>query len=137
MSFLLDTNVLSETRKPRADARLRAWIAEQPNASLHTSVLVLGEIRHGIHLLGRRDPDAARGLTAWLRGVRRGLRPRVLDVTEEVADLWAELGIPDPLSPIDGLIAATALLHDLTVVTRTVRHFERAGVKVLNPFSDA
>lgn len=132
--YLLDTNVFSELRKPNPDAGVRRWLASVANEHLFLSVLVLGELRHGLALKRRKDPTAAAKLAAWIEQVETLHRARILRIDRRVARLWAELGIPDPIPPIDGLLAATALRHDLTLVTRNTRDVARTGARVLNPF---
>jgi predicted nucleic acid-binding protein len=135
MAWLLDTNVLSELRKGgRADPAVQAWFRDAPDADLFTSVLVLGEIRRGITRLARRDPVGAQSLERWLRGLAESFSNRILPVTAEVADLWGRLSSRQPLAPVDGLLAATALDRGLILVTRNVSDFARADVSVLNPF---
>ena len=136
MSYLLDTNVISELRKrERGHAGVVRWAASVDPRDLHTSVLVIGELRRGIELKRRTDAAQATALTLWLDKLRAGLGARILSVDERVAEAWGRLGIPDPLSVIDGLIAATAIVHSLTVVTRNVADLARTGVTVLDPFS--
>ena len=100
-----------------------------------TSVLVLAEIRRGIELKRRTEPAQALVLDRWFAAMRTRLADRVLPVDETVADAWALLSVPDPLSLIDGLLAATAKVHGLTLVTRNVHDFERTGISLLDPFS--
>lgn len=135
MNWLLDTSTLSEYRRSRPDARVLAWTESVRSESLFLSVLVVGELWRGVAQLRRRDPAQADGLQAWVTGALRSYGERVLPVTEEVAVEWAQMTVPDPLPTIDGLLAATARVHGLTVVTRNVKDFERAGVPVLNPFT--
>ncbi len=136
MGFLIDTNVLAELRKgERGDPGVQAWYASISSTDIHISVIVLGEIRRGAELLRRRDPIAAARLDAWLTMLRTSVGNRLLPICQEVADRWGHLGIPDPLPIADGLLAATALVHDLVLVTRNTRDVERSGVKMLNPFS--
>ena len=135
MSFLLDTNVLSEARKPAGDPQVHAWIASTPGVDLYVSVLVIGEIRQVIERLRRRDPAQAAVLEAWLATLRQNYTDRLLPVTREIADIWGRLSVPDPLPAIDGLLAATALVHGLTLVTRNTSHVARTGVRLFNPFS--
>jgi len=136
LSYLIDTNVVSELRKrERGHAGVVRWAASVNPQDLHTSVLVIGEIRRGIELKRRTDAAQAAALTLWLDKLRAGLGARVLLVDERVAEAWGRLGIPDPLPAIDGLIAATAIVHGLTVVTRNVTDLTRAGVAVLDPFA--
>lgn len=135
MGFLIDTNVLSELRKKeRCDPRVRDWYAGIAESDIYISVVVLGEIRRGAELLRRRDSVAAASLDAWLFTLRASLGNRLLPVTDEIADRWGRLGIPDALPMADGLLAATALVHDLVLVTRNTRDVERSGARVLNPF---
>ncbi|TMQ08376.1 MAG: type II toxin-antitoxin system VapC family toxin [Deltaproteobacteria bacterium] len=109
MSFLIDTNVISELRKgARANAGVRSWFASVDDGALHISVLVIGELRQGIEGLRRRDPTAAAQLDRWLHELVRGYAARVLPVDAAVADRWGHLNVPDRLSAVDGLLAATA-----------------------------
>lgn len=134
MSWLVDTNVLSELRKgERADAGLRAWFAQAEAEDLYTSVLVLGEIRRGIESIRRRDRPSALALEQWLERLATQFGERVLPVNAAVADRWGALNVPDPVPTVDGLLAATALVHDLILVTRDVRDVARTGVRVLDP----
>jgi toxin FitB len=134
--FLLDTNVISEIRKrERANPNVTQWVAGTPAVDICTSVIVLGEIRRGIELKRRSDPAQGVALDRWFAMMRNQLEGRVLPVDEAVADAWARLNVPDPLPLVDGLLAATAQVHGLTLVTRNVADTARAGVTVLNPFS--
>jgi toxin FitB len=134
--YLLDTNVLSELRKrERCDARVRHWFAAVEDDAIFLSVLVVGEVRRGIELIRRRDVATGRALDRWLRGLERRFEDRILPVTIEICDRWGRIGLEQPLPPIDGLLAATALHHGLTLVTRNVTHAKRSGADVLNPFA--
>jgi len=136
VKFLLDTNVISEIRKrDRAHPNIKQWVSRTPVEDIGTSVLVLAEIRRGIELKRRSDPEQASSLDRWFLQMRIGLGSRVLPVNEEVAEAWALLGIPDPLPLIDGLLAATAKVHGLTLVTRNVVDMAATGVPLLDPFS--
>jgi toxin FitB len=136
MSYLLDTNVLSETRKRQPAKGVGDWIAATPPERLHVSVLTLGEIEQGIaRVRGRGDPRQASALERWLRDVETGFEDRVLPVTLPVAAAWGRQQYAQPLPVIDALIAATARVHGMTVVTRNVKDFELAGVQVFNPFA--
>jgi predicted nucleic acid-binding protein len=136
MSFLVDTNVLSELRKgPRANARVLGWFRSVDDAALHLSVLVIGELRQGVERLRRRDPPAAAKLDRWLHELIERHADRTLPVDDAVADRWGRLNVPDPISAVDGLLAATALVHSLTLVTRNVRDVRRTGVRHLDPFA--
>ena len=134
MSWLLDTNVVSELRKgARGDPGVARWAAgRQDEAWL--SVLTVGEIRRGIELLRRRDDAAARRLDVWLAGLLGAFESRILPVDARVAEMWGRLNVPDPVPTVDGLLAATAMVHDLTFVTRNVEDVAGTGVRLLNPF---
>jgi len=134
VSFLLDTNIVSEARKRNADSSVRAWLASVPTADLYLSVLVVGEIRQGIERLRRRDPSQAMVYEAWLSALRHEYSDRIVPVTGDVAEEWGRLNVPDPLPVIDGLMAATAKVHGWTLVTRNVADLDRTGVRLLNPF---
>jgi len=134
MSWLVDTNVLSELRKGvRAHVGIRAWFADAREGELFTSVLVLGEIRRGIESIRRRDVPSALALEQWLARLGSDFAERVLPVDARVADRWGNLNVPDPIPTVDGLLAATALVHDLILVTRNVRDVERTGVRLWDP----
>lgn len=136
MKFLLDTNIISEIRKRhRAHPNVIRWVTRTPAEEIGTSVLVLAEIRHGIELKRRSDPEQAKSLDRWFSQVRTRLGDRVLSIDEPIAEAWALLGIPDPVPLIDGLLAATAKVHGLTLVTRNVADVTIAGVSLLDPFS--
>jgi toxin FitB len=135
VSYLLDTNVISETRKrERADAGVRAWISSVRGAELYTSVPVIGEIRQGIERLRPRDPKQAGAYENWLAELRRTFARRIIPTTEEIAGAWGRMNVPNPLPAAYALMAATAEVEGMTVVTRNVPDFERTGVEVLNPF---
>lgn len=137
MRWLIDSNVLAELRKgERGDAGVRAWFAEANETDLFTSVLVLGEARRGVESIRRRDPKIAERLERWLAQLTEDFGERVLAVDGVVADRWGSLNVPNPVPVVDGLLAATALTHDLVLVTRNVKDVERTGVRVLNPFTN-
>jgi len=134
VSWLVDTNVLSELRKgDRANAGIRAWFADAREDELFTSVLVLGEIRRGIESIRRRDLPSAIALEQWLTRLATEFADRVLSVDARVADRWGSLNVPDPIPTVDGLLAATALVHDLVLVTRNLRDVERTGARLCDP----
>ena len=134
MRYLLDTNVLSEVRRPRGDAGVKRWISSVPTEDLYLSVLTLGEVRRGMGLLSRRDPVQADVYEAWLITVLRDYADRVLPVDAEAAEEWGRMSVPDHLSIVDGLMAATAKVRNMTFVTRNTSDFARTGVRLLNPF---
>ena len=135
MGLLIDTNVLSELRKKNGPhPNVAAWFASADENDIYLSVLVIGEIRRGIENIRRRDENAARALDTWLRQLEAKYADRVLPVTRDIAERWGRLSSPDPLPVMDGLLAATALVHGHTLVTRNKRDVERTGAAVLNPF---
>ena len=136
MTYLLDTNVLSETRKRQPSAGVVDWIAATPLGRLHVSVLTLGEIEQGIaRVRGRGDRHQASALERWLRDVETGFEDRVLPVALPVAAAWGRQQHAQPLTVIDALIAATAQVHSMIVVTRNAKDFELAGIQAFNPFA--
>src|SRR5438105_5742416 len=137
MSFLIDTNVVSELRKPRPDANVARWFQSVRDSDLYLSVLVVGELRQGVELLRRRDRGQADALETWLLALERGYRDRLIPVTARIADVWGRLNVPNRLPAIDGLLAATAKFHDLTLATRNARHVRGTGISVLNPFESS
>ena len=136
--YLLDTNVVSELRKAKsgkADARVTAWAAEVPASELFLSAISVLELEMGVLLVERRDAAQGTVLRSWLdRHVLPAFADRILPVDAAVARRCARLHVPDPRAERDALIAATALVHDLTVVTRNVGDFEATGVRLLNPW---
>jgi predicted nucleic acid-binding protein len=138
MAFLLDTNVLSELRKAdRCNPRVRQWFAALEADDLYLSVLVVGEIRRGIELLRRRDGRGAAALDRWLSELERRYADHILPVTLEICRIWGGMSLERPLAPIDGLLAATAVYHGMTLVTRNIEDVERSGAVVLDPFAPA
>ena len=135
MAFLLDTNVVSEIRKPRPDSSVQAWLASVPEADLYLSVLVVGEIRQGVERLRRRDRARVAPYEAWLSGLVHRFADRLVPVTAEVCEEWGRLNVPDPLPVVDGLMAATARVRGWTFVTRNVADLARTDVRLLNPFA--
>lgn len=135
MPYLLDTCIISELRRKPCNSGVSAWIASVEPEELYLSVITLGEIRRGIELHRSKDPKAAGALERWLLGLEAYYAERILPISAAVADRWGRLAPHQPLPVSDGLIAALALEHKLTVVTRDVTDFQRSGVNVLNPFS--
>lgn len=135
MSYLVDTNVISELRKgERCDARVAKWFASVAEDDVFLSALTIGEIRRGIERVRRRDPAASMALERWLHELVEAHAERILGVDLRVAEEWGRMNAPDPLPVIDGLLAATAHVHGLTLATRNVRDVERTGVAVVDPF---
>jgi len=137
VTYLLDTNVVSELRKPRgkADENVRAWAAARPAAELYLSVVTILEIERGIAQVGRRDEFQAQRLQRWLEDELLDVfRARILPVDVPAARRTARLHVPHPRPERDALIAGTALAHNMTVATRNVRDFEPMGVPVINPW---
>lgn len=133
MSFLLDTNAISEIRRGR-DPNVRAWADAVDGSELYLSVLSLGEIRTGIDRLQRRDPIQAGVFTRWLGELRTRFAGRILPVDSRVADQWGVLNAAASRNTVDSLIAATAHVHELTVVTRNTKDFQGCQVPLLNPW---
>jgi predicted nucleic acid-binding protein len=139
--YLLDTNVISELRKARAgkaDRNVAAWAAPVPLAQLFVSVVTIHELEMGVLLVERRDARQGRLLRTWLDGrVIAGFGTRILSVDTAIVRRSARLHVPDPRPFRDALIAATALVHGMTVVTRNVSDFEPTGVPLINPWEAA
>jgi predicted nucleic acid-binding protein len=133
VSYLVDTNVLSEAR--RRSAQATAWLRAVDPASLFLSVITVGEIARGVAVRERTDPVAAAALGRWLDGLRRLYADRILAVDDAVATAWGHLRARRSFPVPDGLIAATARVHNLTLVTRNVADFAEAGVDVVNPWA--
>lgn len=131
--YLLDTNVVSELRKPRPHAGVLAWIEGVDDANLHISVVTLGEIQAGIEITREQDPTKAAEIEAWADQVAAAYN--VLNMDAAIFRLWAKLMHRQSDTVYeDAMIAATALVQKLTVVTRNVGDFKRFGVQMLNPF---
>lgn len=131
--FLIDTDVLSILRKRERNPEIDRWISGQRTTDLYVSVVSIGEIEQGIVRQQRRNPAFARVLAAWLDSVLALYGDRILAVDLSTARRWGSLSGVLGHEGADLMIAATALEHGLTVVTRNVRHFEPAGVPVLDP----
>lgn len=132
--FLIDTDVLSALRRRERHPEVVQWLEAQRTADLYLSAVTIGEIERGIAQQQRRDPSFARELSIWLDRVLAWYGDRVLDVDVPTARRWGRLSGDLGHERADLIIAATALEHGLTVVTRNVKHFEPTGVPVLNPF---
>lgn len=139
--YLLDTNVISELRKApagRADPNVVKWAADVPAAMLFLSVISMLELELGVLLLERRDVRQGAVLRRWIEDkVMQAFSGRILDIDVPVARQCARFHVPDPCSDRDALIAATALVHGMTVVTRNGADFRATGISLLNPWDDA
>ncbi|MEP9380103.1 type II toxin-antitoxin system VapC family toxin [Aquabacter sp. CN5-332] len=130
--YLVDTNVVSEAR--RGTPAAVSWLRAIDPLSVHLSALTLGEIMRGIALKQKSDPKTAGHLAEWLRKLRHDHADRILPVTDQIAVEWGRIAALRPRGDIDGLIAATAIVHDLIVATRNVADFEDTGASVINPW---
>lgn len=136
MSFLLGTNVLSEIRKgARCNTQVREWWSTTETSEIYLSVIVVGEVYRGIDKLMKTNPMLARKFQAWLRSMIREYSGRILVFDLEATEIWGRLTSKRTLPLADGLLAATALAHDLTLVTRNTRDIHDTGVRYLNPFN--
>lgn len=137
--YLLDTNVVSESRKlatGRADPNVVAWMSATDPALTYLSAITLFELEHGVLLMERRDSIQGALLRRWLvETVHPAFDGRILAMSAEVATQCARLHVPDPRSERDSWIAATALIHDMTVITRNVDDFAGTGVSLINPWN--
>ena len=135
MSFLLDTNVMSELRKgDRANAQVFEWFNEVADDEIHLSVLAIGELRRGVETIRKRDPVQAAALDRWVGRLVANHAERIVPVDGPVADRWGRLAAIRAASVIDTLMAATALEHGLVLVTRNVKDVAWTGVSYLDPF---
>ena len=132
--YLLDTNVISALRRPDRHPGPKLWLEAQRPSDVYLSVVTLGELERGIARQVPLNPDFARDLAHWSERILAWFADRVLPVDAATARRWGRLSASVGNQDVDLLIAATALEHGLTVVTRNVRHFEPAGVPVLDPF---
>lgn len=137
MSFLLDTNVVSEVRRRSGDPRVSAWISSVPSWELFLSTLVLGEIRRGVESLRRRDAAQAGVFERWLGDLRQQFADHVIPIDAEIAEEWGRINSVRSVPVEDGLMAATAKVRGMVFVTRNVADVERTGVRLLNPWTPA
>jgi toxin FitB len=136
VSYLLDTNVISELRKgSRADHNVSSWFVGLGDDEIFLSALTLGEIRRGIESIRRRDAKTAGVLESWLGRIVDQHSARIVPIDRTIADEWGRMSTPDPLPVIDGLLAATAKVVGLTLATRNTADIERTDVSYVNPFS--
>lgn len=136
LEYLLDTKVLSETRKKKADAGVIAFLQAADASSLHVSVLTLGELRKGVTKKRREDPEAASRLTEWVDGLEYSFADRILSVDAATARLWGDWSGERPRPVVDTLLAASAVLRGMTLVTRNIRDVRGIPVKLLNPWKE-
>jgi toxin FitB len=134
LKYLLDTNTISEPKRKRPDPNAATWLRGADQAALYVSVLTLGEIENGITTLARNNPTAANTLSEWAQGIRLDFSDRILGIDLDVAETWGRISAERSLPVIDGLLAATALVHGMTLVTRNVRDIHDTGVAILNPW---
>lgn len=138
MTWLVDTNIISEVRKgPRCHPGVAAWWAAVEDRDLFLSVLTLGEIRRGIEGIRHRDPAKAATLERWLRDVSEAFGARIISVDPAVAEAWGRMSVARSVPVIDALLAATAQVHDLVLVTRNTTDVSGLGVRTLNPVDEA
>jgi hypothetical protein len=138
--YLVDTNVISEARKKsKANKGVRTFFKQviEDEAQLFISVVTVGELRRGVELIRyRSDVRQANLLEKWLEALLMEYQDHILDINQDIAQLWGRLRVPHPENALDKQIAATALIYELTVVTRNHKDFARTGVRVLNPFTE-
>jgi predicted nucleic acid-binding protein len=135
LSYLLDTNILSEVRKgTRCNPGVAAWFAGVEPAEIFLSVVTLGEIRKGIEKIRSREQETADALEVWFQHLAAAYSNQLLPVDRAIAEQWGRFGVRHTLPVVDSLLAATARVHGLILVTRNVKDVERTGVDCLNPF---
>jgi predicted nucleic acid-binding protein len=133
-NYLLDTNILSDTRRKKPEGRVVSFLSSVDPSTLYISVLTLGKLRKGIAARKKIDPDTADRLGAWVDGLEYSFEDRILGIDAGVARIWGELSAERPRPVIDTLLGATATVHKLVLVTRNTRDFEGMGVKLLDPW---
>ncbi len=135
MSFLIDTNVISELRKgERADRGVKTWFGDIEDEEIFLSVLTVGELRRGIESISRRDSKSGSSLNQWLARLVMGFEGRIVPVDGTIAEEWGRMNVPDPLPVVDGLLAATAKIRGLTLATRNLKDISNTGIEAVNPF---
>ncbi len=135
IEYLLDTNVLSETRKRKADAGVISFLENAEAAALYISVLTLGELRKGVAAKGHSDSGAAKSLGGWVDGLEYSFAERILGIDAPTARLWGEWSAERPRPVVDTLLAATAVSRGMTLVTRNVSDLRGIKMKLLNPWA--
>jgi len=134
LQYLLDTDVLSETRKKQADEQVISFLSAAEPSALYISVLTLGELRKGVAIKKLSDPDSAKKLAAWVDGLEFSFADRILGIDAATATVWGELSAQRPRPVIDTLLAATAVVHELTFVTRNISDVQDIKLKLLDPW---
>lgn len=136
LEYLLDTNILSETRKRKADAGVISFLEASESSTLYISVLTLGELRKGVAKKRREDPEMARMLAGWVDGLELSFADRILGIDAAMARLWGDWSGERPRPVVDTLLAATAVVHGFTFVTRNIRDVRGIPVKLLDPWKE-
>ncbi len=138
--YLVDTNVISEARKKsKANRGVRAFFTQavEDETRMFISVVTVGELRRGVEMIRHRgDLRQANQLDKWLEALLFEYKDHILDINQDIAQLWGRLRVPHPENTLDKQIAATALIYDLTVVTRNHKDFSKTGARLLNPFKE-
>jgi len=138
VTWLVDTNIISEVRKgARCHLAVAAWWSGVEDRDLFLSTLTIGEIRRGVEAVRTRDPDKARALEAWLQAIMQAFGPRILGIDAAVAESWGRISAIRSVPVVDALLAATASVHGLVLVTRNATDVAGLGVRVLNPFESS
>jgi predicted nucleic acid-binding protein len=138
VSYLIDTNVISEVRKgDKCDRQVASWYASIDDADIYLSVLVLGEIRRGVECVRVGDPARSRALDRWLAEVVKAFAGRIIPVDQAVADAWGRMSAGRTVPAVDALMAATAKVYGMTLATRNVARVADLGADILNPFEAA
>jgi len=134
LKYLLDTNTVSEPKRKRPDPAVAAWLHGVDQSSLFISVLTLGEIENGVTKLEPKNRIAADALREWAEGIRAHFSSRIIDIDFAIAETWGRISARRSLPVIDGLLAATALVHGMVFVSRNTRDFSDTGITLLNPW---
>lgn len=133
--YLFDTNFVSELRKPKPQSSVIAFHQDVDDAAMYVSVMTLGELRRGAELKFRNDATGGQALGRWVASVEASFGDRIVPVDREVADVWGRLMAQRSRPVVDTLIAATAIVHGMTLVTRNVRDVQDTGVRLVDPWT--